>query len=185
MSIESIADTIKPKRASNSPLPMPDMKTILDLFYVDDEWRLIHKKRRFGVTVGSAAGNTNDKGYIRTKICGKYYLNHRIIFYINTGIDPIDREVDHIDGNPRNNNPSNLRLATHGQNQQNGRCYRNNGSKLRGVHWHKQHRKFCVSIQKDNKRVHVGLYKNKTEAALAYNKAAIDLFGEFARLNEV
>ena len=184
MNIESIADTIKPKRV-NSPSKMPPIELLNDLFLINDDFRLVHKKRRFGVKVGSVAGNENSNGYVRVKVNGVLYLAHRVIYYMATGIDPNDDEIDHADGNPRNNNPSNLRVATHGQNQQNGGRYKNNSTGYRGVYWHSQHRKYAAVIQVDKKRIHIGLYRNKDDAATAYNEAAKNMFGEFARLNEV
>lgn len=184
MSIESIADTIKQKKV-NAPSKMPPIELLNDLFLINDDFMLVHKKRRFGVKVGSVAGNENSKGYVRVKVNGVLYLAHRIIYYMSTGVDPICDEVDHADGNPRNNNPSNLRVATHGQNQQNGGVYKNNSAGYRGVYWHSQHKKYAAVIQHNKKRVHIGLYKNKEDAATAYNDAAKSMFGKFARLNEV
>lgn len=168
-----------------TPTKMPDRSLLFELFDIDENWNLIHKKRRFGVTVGKIAGGKTPQGYTRLKIGKHCYLKHRLMFFMINGVDPLANEVDHVDGNKLNDNPSNLRLATHGQNQQNGSCYKNNKTGYRGVHWHKQHRKYAVVVQGDKKRVHIGLYLNKIDAAKAYNEAAKLMFGEFARLNEV
>jgi hypothetical protein len=40
-----------------------------------------------------------------------------------------------------------------------------------------------ASINKDGKCFYLGVFTNQEEAALAYNKAAIQLHGEFACLN--
>ncbi len=42
-----------------------------------------------------------------------------------------------------------------------------------------------VSVTVNKKKLWIGSYKTKREAALAYNKAAIDYYGEFAYLNGV
>lgn len=55
-------------------------------------------------------------GYYRMKFDGKFYRTHRIIFFMNTGIDPAQHVVDHIDGNRLNNNPDNLRSCTVAEN---------------------------------------------------------------------
>lgn len=56
-------------------------------------------------------------------------------------------------------------------------------SKFRGVTFNKRLKKYCAVIGKDRK--HIGVYATETEAALAWNAKAKELFGEFARLNEV
>ena len=35
----------------------------------------------------------------------------------------------------------------------------------------------------NQKRIHIGYFTNEIDAAIAYNKKAIELFGEFACLN--
>ena len=60
---------------------------------------------------------------------------------------------------------------------------RNAGSRYKGVCWHKRKKKWCVSICKSGKRAYLGPFDNETEAALAYDQKAKELFGEFAYLN--
>lgn len=94
-----------------------------------------------------------------------------------------DLEGEHIDGNGLNNQRNNLRVATRVQNIYNRKAFKNNKSKLKGVSWHNN--KWRANIQKDYKSVHIGYFKTKEEAAIAYNNKAVELFGEFARLNEI
>jgi hypothetical protein len=79
----------------------------------------------------------------------------------------------------------NLRLATSSQNCANSPKSKNNTSGYKGVTWHKQHKKWYAQISKDRKNYFLGLYFKAEEAALAYNKKALELFGEFAYLNDV
>lgn len=95
---------------------------------------------------------------------------------------PEGMQVDHINRNKLDNRRENLRLATASENQMN--C----GGKIgkhgfRGVKTHR--RKWEAQIQKDNKKISIGLFPTKEEAASAYNIKAKELFGEFAYQNKL
>ncbi len=117
-------------------------------------------------------------GYVYFK--GKSYTTrmHRIIM----GIDSRDIYIDHIDHDTLNNQRHNLRIATHSQNMANRRPNRNAASKYLGVDYHND--KFRARITpKDRKQIHLGYFINEKDAALAYDKAAKELYGEFANPN--
>lgn len=58
-------------------------------------------------------------------------------------------------------------------------------SKYKGVHWRKDINKWVARISHRNKRIHLGCFDDEREAAKAYNEKALELWGEFARLNEI
>lgn len=89
--------------------------------------------------------------------------------------------IDHRDGNGLNNLPSNLRIATSTENSRNRRKNSNNQSGYKGVCWCA--RKWRAAIRVNGKLKHLGYFENVTDAALAYDVAAIHYFGEFAHLN--
>jgi hypothetical protein len=91
--------------------------------------------------------------------------------------------VDHIDGDPLNNRRSNLRLATQQQNCFNSRSI-TGASKYKGVA-RSHHGKWRAYISTDGKQSHLGYFDFEEHAAEAYNIAALDLFGTFARLNVI
>lgn len=91
--------------------------------------------------------------------------------------------VDHIDGNGLNNLRGNLRLCNHAENSRNRKKNKNNTVGYKGVSFDKSHNIFRVDISVEGKRVFVGNYKKQEEAALAYDKKAKELYGEFANLN--
>ena len=103
---------------------------------------------------------------------------HRVL----TNAQP-HQHVDHINLNPLDNRKCNLRLCTRSQNQANVRPRKNTTSKYKGVSWKTALKRWVVYVTKDGKQNYVGVFKSEEEAALAYNKKASELFGEFALLN--
>jgi hypothetical protein len=58
-------------------------------------------------------------------------------------------------------------------------------SRFRGVCWHKCVKKWTAKISINKKRVHLGVFETEIEAAKAYNKAALETWGEKAKLNQI
>jgi len=96
---------------------------------------------------------------------------------------PPGLEIDHIDGDGLNNQRHNLRYCEHQQNCMNRRIQSGTSSKYKGVSWDKRKCKWQASIALNHKTSFLGYFKTEKEAALIYNVAAIQRFGEFARLN--
>lgn len=122
-----------------------------------------------------------------------YYL-HNLIWERYSGL-PVPKGflVDHINGDKMDNRRENLRLATRTENEANKKKRRTHGkdrelhSKYKGVSKMTDGRKKCwrVTITSNGVQRNVGNYYSEREAALAYNEAAKQLFGNFALLNEV
>jgi hypothetical protein len=110
-------------------------------------------------------------------LCVKFSMHREII---NA---PPYVEVDHINGNRIDNRQSNLRLATRSTNVMN-RVDRGAGSNsgYRGVHLRKNGY-YQATITINYKQVYLGTYNDAIWAAKAYDDAAREYFGEFARLN--
>lgn len=98
---------------------------------------------------------------------------------------PINLEVDHIDGNGLNNQKHNLRHCSRTENQMNQRPTVESSSKYKGVCWDRDKFKWRARIRLDKKIFHLGYFKSEKDAGLVYNCAAIEHFGEFARLNDI
>lgn len=120
------------------------------------------------------------RGYIyaATYLGTTVYL-HRLIARAKPG-----QKVDHINRNTLDCRDDNLRIATSSQNAANseGRK-RYNASGFKGVTWSKRSHRWAATITKDGWRYYLGLFQHKRRAAVAVDRAALALFGEFAGLN--
>ncbi len=92
------------------------------------------------------------------------------------------RCVDHIDNDKTNNNWENLRYATHAENSRNMKKHTDGSSIYKGVSWDKLANKWRAQII-HGKVINLGRFTNEREAANSYNKAAMEHFGDFAKLN--
>ena len=90
--------------------------------------------------------------------------------------------TDHVDGNGLNNRRSNLRVCTQTENARNT-CPRKGSSKYKGVYWSSDKNRWRAQIRVRGKSFYIGCFTNETDAARAYDAAAMKLHGEFARLN--
>lgn len=93
--------------------------------------------------------------------------------------------VDHINHDTLDNQKGNLRICSQSQNMANARRPSHNTSGYKGVHFHKKAKKYSASMQIHGKSKHLGLFLSAVEAAKAYNKAALSVWGDFAYINEV
>lgn len=109
-----------------------------------------------------------------------YLFMHRVILKA-----PEDMEVDHIDGNPLNNQKSNLRLCTRTQNNQSRRMFRHNKSGYKGVWRNSKGKPWMACITVSGKVINLGYYTDRQEAARAYDKAARKYYDSFAVTNEM
>lgn len=91
--------------------------------------------------------------------------------------------VDHADGDKLNNTRRNLRFCSARQNAENAAKKHNAFmSRFKGVTRTPQG-KWSTSIRCEGRHLLVGVYANEVAAARAYDAAAVQFQGEFARLN--
>ena len=131
--------------------------------------------------------NVNSDGYACTHVkqsdgTFKGKKMHRMVLCLKDG-----EEVDHKDLNPLNNTKENLRICTRSQNCSNRRVFKNNKSGVKGVYFRDRRGKprWIAEIRVYKKKKYLGDFVTIEEATKAYNVAAKDFFGEFARLNTV
>ncbi len=151
---------------------MVEMKTLCGAtFFVDEDVAEQH---------GHLAWRLDRDGYVsrKTTVAGKRGRSvrlHRVIL----GVTDRNIYVDHINMDKLDNTRANLRVATRAQNTQNRVKREGRLSEFKGVTKHGERWQAQIN------RRYIGLFDDEQEAAHAYNRAAIQLHGEFARLNPV
>lgn len=142
-------------------------------------WKLkVSRKNNIGQIAGTKTVNLNNR-YKVVGLNNKNYLLHRLIFAWHYGIFP--KEIDHIDGNVLNNKIENLRIATHEENQRNGKLRKNNNSGCKNVSYRKRDKVYHVSINVGGKVKHIGVFKDLELADLVAQEARNKYHKEFAR----
>lgn len=86
-----------------------------------------------------------------------------------------DGEIDHINGDRKDNRLENLRLATSSENKQNIGLKSNNRSGFTGVSWFAAAKKWRADITIAGKMRHLGRFDTPEAAAEAYAKAKAEL----------
>ncbi len=124
---------------------------------------------------------SDKKGYAQRFIKRTTVKMHRVIMSRVVGRSLLqDEQVDHINRNKSDNRRQNLRLASHHQNSAN----QERRGKSKGIIFTKKSAnaigKWRARIRYHGKLIHLGYFLDKNDAIAAYNRAAIELFGEFA-----
>jgi len=107
--------------------------------------------------------------------------NRAILMHREIMNPPEGMVVDHINGNGINNRRCNMRVCTQFENTHNNRPRKDGKSRFIGVDPHRD--KWRARVCYKGRKHHVGLFDDQVEAAKARDRKALELFGEFARLN--
>jgi hypothetical protein len=125
----------------------------------------------------------NDDGYVTRSERGKTRRLHRELLEAKPG-----DLIDHINGDPCDNRRANLRICTHADNMKNRRKFSGaRTSKYKGVWFARKQahtaRPWRAHIRIAGKPTYLGSFATDLEAAKAYDAAALEHHGAFARLN--
>lgn len=148
------------------------------------------KSPRGGQLIGHPVGGISvrkDSNYYIFGLKYQVYYVHRVVYcmYHNLKLDS-KVKIDHVDGNQLNNSIHNLRITTNSGNSANtSKCKPPKSSKYKGVSYYTRLNRWVSVIRKDGRSTRIGVFDNEVEAAMAYNKRALEVFGEFARINEI
>jgi hypothetical protein len=143
--------------------------------FIYDAGKLLRRTAVKGSPAMTEIGTTKPEGYRVAVVDGKMYRLHHLVWLYHRG--EFASELDHINRKRSDNRIENLRSCTHSQNLGNARA---RVHKYKGV-------TFCKATKKWRAQLngHLGRFDTIEEAALAYNAAALEHFGEFAHLNKV
>lgn len=156
-------------------IPLNSKRYLGKVAIIDDEdYELIKNYAWYPYT------NTSNNFYAAARNKdNRMVLFHRIIMGLTHG-DGL--WVDHINGNGLDNRRCNLRLVTPAQNMYNIRGF-GKTSRYKGVSYVPKSNRWVAQIGHNNTHKYLGLYVNEVDAAKSYDKAAMKLFGEYARPN--
>lgn len=135
----------------------------------DEDFEELSKYKWHYTKVGYAAGRCESNNLV--------YM-HRVIMLTPKGL-----YTDHVNHNKLDNRKENLRICSNKENCRSSILNKNNTSGYKGVSFNKHAGLWRAYIMVDYKEVHLGLYKNPIDAAIEYNKKAIEYFGNYALLN--
>lgn len=93
--------------------------------------------------------------------------------------------TDHINGNGLDNRKANLRPATRSQNGANSRLSSRSTSGYKGVSYDRARGSWKAQIGFRGENRFLGRYPTAEQAAAAYDAAAQELFGAYARTNQI
>jgi len=146
---------------------------VKEMFEYREDGKLIRKNACMGNGnyAGRAVGNYGAKNlgtracrYISTKIHGKSWQVHRLIFLYHHGYIP--DQIDHINRDCVDNRIENLRPANASLNAINRKLFSNSTSGVRGVSWHKYQKKWFVYVDVNKIRKNIGYFKDLELAEL-------------------
>lgn len=155
------------------------------LFHYDPDTGLITRRvRRQTQRAGTVVGTVDGKGYLHVNLDGRFVRLHRLAWFMETGVVPV-KGIDHRNNIRTDNRWSNLREASQHGNSGNIGLPSHNRSGFKGVSKNTRSGLWHAQIKLFGKQTCIGRYADIRAAALVYNHAAEQHFGEFAKLNDV
>ena len=137
----------------------------------DEDFEMVNRYRWYVATDGSARLNVKIEGKQATLPMHRFILK-----------PPREKEVDHKNGNRLDNRRCNIRVCTSSQNIAWNIPKKKSKSGYRGVYQSKV-KNWEAMITVKQRAIYLGTFKNKIDAALAYDDAARKYFKDFARPN--
>jgi hypothetical protein len=153
--------------------PLPPIQELQQVFDYDPVTGIFRNKytRSSRAVKGAVAGKLRQDGYISLTYKRRQMPAARVAWYVMTGVDPMERLVDHRDRVRNNNSFQNLRLCTQRQNTTNrlakGWCVRIDGH-------------YDAQILVDRSIIWLGRFNTPEEAHEVYVAKHVEIHGEFS-----
>ena len=119
--------------------------------------------------------------YLAVRLNGASYRAHRLAWLMYYGEWP-DSLIDHINGITHDNRIANLRAAKHSENIMNSCMRADNSSGFKGVDYMSSKAAWRARIGINGRNIFLGTYPSPEEAYVAYCAAAVNIHGEFRRV---
>ena len=136
----------------------------------------ISRPGRWGIKPGTRAGSSSlskcGKRYRRLFYKGQHILEHQLVFLLMEGEVPTD-EIDHDNGDGEDNRWLNLNRSSREKNALNLRKRSDNTSKVTGVSWSEERKRWVAFIHVNKKMVNLGRFINFEDAVKVRREAEI------------
>lgn len=161
--VQDASRSIGIKRKRNQ-LTQKELKKMLH--YNPDTGVFIWKCARPHANIGDVAGHAEPNSYHTISVFNVSYKAHRLAWLYMKGYLPKNIDIDHKDQIPWHNWWDNLRLASRQCNMRNCGNRKDNKSGVKGVIKHGKN-KWLAGIRVNGKSIHLGLYKDFSNAVCA------------------
>ena len=131
---------------------------------------------------GKPTGTSGPKGHRTIVLFGQPIKAHHVAWALYYNEWPT--EIDHADNNRANNKIANLRKATRQTNQLNRTISKNNTTGYKGV-TKRKYGNYEAKITIAKRYIHLGKFETAEQAARAYDVAAVEHHGTFAKTNQM
>jgi hypothetical protein len=165
----------------------PSREAVAEYLAYDPATGIFRWKKRSGNSkAGTIAGTLGKRspgdrtGRRRINILGGRYPAANIAWLLMTGAWPEDR-IDHRNNDGTDDRWINLREATQAQNMMNQSVRSDSPTGFKGIRFYKRNLRKPWAAHISGK--HIGYFATAEDAAIAYDAAAIETYGEFAYLN--
>lgn len=175
--------------SQNAVIPKGENRHIVMYADIDDKYAIFSDGRLLDKLMGRFVNLVeHSHGYMRVYLdCKDTYLHRLVAEYFVEGKTEERNQVNHIDGNKKNNDYTNLEWVTNQENMHHavlndlhvrGKKHKHNKSGYVGVHLHSATGKYQAQISVNGKKQYLGLFSTAEDAAIAYNNASLLIYGD-------